>query len=233
MRADGKTSAPIGIFGGTFDPVHFGHLRPVLEVLEELDLAEVRLIPCHIPPHRDLPQIGGNYRKELLQLAVAGVPRLVVDDRELARPGPSYTVDTLASLRREFPAVSLCLILGMDSFLGLPGWHRWRELAELAHLVVLDRPGSAPSVEGELADWLADRRIESSQRLGTTRAGAVYFHPVTQLDISASRIRRLIADGRPPRFLMPDAVWRRIAEQGLYDWRGGTFHPHHPIGGHD
>jgi nicotinate-nucleotide adenylyltransferase len=212
-------SAPIGIFGGTFDPVHFGHLRPVLEVLEELQLAEIRLIPCHIPPHRASPKVSADHRLDLLQAAIAGVPGLVADERELRRSGPSYTVDTLASLRGEFPHASLCLILGMDSFLGLPRWHRWQELARLAHLVVLDRPGNVRPVEGELAEWLAERRVDSPARLGTTSAGAVYFHPVTQLDISATKIRRLIADGRPPRFLMPEAVWQRIAAQGLYGWR--------------
>lgn len=217
------TTAPIGIFGGTFDPVHFGHLRPVLEVLEELPLAEVRLIPVHVPPHRDTPSVSSAQRLELLRLAVEGVPGLVVDDRETRRPGPSYTVDTLADLRREFPHRSLCLILGMDSFLGLPSWHRWQELTRYAHLVVLDRPGSAPPAEGVLADWLAERRTESPEPLRSSSAGAVYFHPVTQLDISATMIRHLIAAGRLPRFLVPEAVWRRIVEQGLYGWTAGTF----------
>lgn len=216
------TTAPIGIFGGTFDPVHFGHLRPVLEVLEELSLAEVRLIPVHVPPHRDTPSVSSAERLELLRLAVAGVPGLVVDDRETRRPGPSYTVDTLADLRGEFPHRSLCLILGMDSFLGLPSWHRWQELTRYAHLVVLDRPGCAPPTSGVLADWLAERRIETPEPLRTSSAGAVYFHPVTQLDISATMIRRLIAAGRLPRFLVPEAVWRRITEQGLYGWAAGT-----------
>lgn len=216
------TTAPIGIFGGTFDPVHFGHLRPVLEVLEELSLAEVRLIPAHVPPHRDTPSVSSVQRLELLRLAVDGVPGLVVDDRETRRPGPSYTVDTLADLRGEFPHRSLCLILGMDSFLGLPSWHRWQELTRYAHLVVLDRPGCAPPTSGALADWLAERRIEAPEPLRTSSAGAVYFHPVTQLDISATMIRRLIAAGRLPRFLVPEAVWQRIAEQGLYGWTAGT-----------
>lgn len=225
MRATTPTAsstAPIGIFGGTFDPVHFGHLRMAYEVLEDLALAEVRLIPCHIPPHRARPQLGSDRRLELLRLAVADVPGLLVDDRELRRDGPSYTVDTLEQLRGEFSGRSLCLILGMDSFLGLPSWHRWQELAELANLIVLDRPGSVLPKQGELAEWLAPRRIDAPTRLGTTSAGTVYFHPVTQLDISATQIRRLLASGRPPRFLMPDAVWRQIAEAGLYGWSTGT-----------
>lgn len=213
---------PIGVFGGTFDPVHFGHLRPALETLEDLALDELRLVPVHVPAHRDLPQAGGDHRVELLELAIAGVAGLRVDRRELRRPGPSYMVDTLASLRREFPGRSLCLILGMDSFLGLPSWHRWRELSELAHLVVLERPGSVRPREGELSDWLQERLASSPDALNAAPAGAVYFHSVTQLEISATRIRELIASGRAPHYLLPDAVWRAIASHGLYGWRGGA-----------
>lgn len=218
MRADG----PIGIFGGTFDPVHFGHLRPALEALEELGLAELRLIPVHVPAHRAMPAAGGDHRLELLRLATAGIAGFRVDTRELDRPGPSYMVDTLISLRREFPQRSLCLILGMDSFLALPHWHRWRELSELAHLVVLERPGSEPPRQGELAQWLAPRQVDAPAALNARPAGAVYFLPVTQLSISATRIRELIAAGRPPHFLLPEPVWQAIAAAGLYGWQGGA-----------
>lgn len=213
--------------------MHFGHLRSALEVLEEVQLAEVRLVPCHIPPHRDQPQHGADGRLELLQLAVADVPGLVVDDRELRRSGPSYTVDTLASLRQEFSWTPLCLIVGMDSFLSLPSWHRWRELGELAHLVVLSRPGYELQPEGELAEWLQGRQLAAPQQLAETLAGRVYFHPVTQLDISATRIRSLIGSGRRPRFLLPEEVWQRIAALGLYGWRDGTVYPQPTKGGHD
>lgn len=197
--------------------MHFGHLRPAFEVYEDLGLAELRLVPCHIPAHRGTPSAQADERLELLRLAVREVPGLTVDTRELERPGPSYMVDTLQSLRTEFPQHSLCLILGMDSFLSLPRWHRWQALIGLAHIVVLDRPGSPPP-EGELAAWLKGRRIPSADGLKTALCGAVYFHPVTQLDISASRIRELIARGRVPRFLLPEAVWERIAARGLYGW---------------
>jgi nicotinate-nucleotide adenylyltransferase len=213
-------TAPIGIFGGTFDPVHNGHLRPVLEVLEELELAQVRLIPVHVPAHRPLPAAGGDHRLDLLRLAVDGIPGFEVDTRELDRGGPSYMVDTLRSLRREFPRTPLCLILGMDSFLGLPSWRHWHELIELAHLVVMDRPGSEPPLEGELAQWLIPRRTDSPERLRSELAGRVYFHAVTRLDISATRIRALLAAGRAPHFLLPPVVWRFIADQGLYGWSG-------------
>jgi nicotinate-nucleotide adenylyltransferase len=226
-------AAPVGIFGGTFDPVHFGHLRPALEVLEELELAEVRLIPCHVPPHRDEPQAHADHRLELLRIAVSQVPGLRVDERELDRPGPSYTVDTLIDLRQELPDTPLCLMIGMDSLLGLPAWHRWRELIELAHLVVLARPGYEPSFSGELAEWIDGRRAGSKAALGAALNGAVYFHPVTQLDISATGIRHLIRSGRVPRFLTPDAVWRQIVAQRLYGWAGKNFYPQSSTGDHD
>lgn len=233
MSAAIATAPPIGIFGGTFDPIHFGHLRTALEVLEELGLAEVRLIPCHVPPHRGQPRAHADHRLELLRIAVANVPGLQVDERELRRAGPSYTVDTLFELRQEFPDASLCLMIGMDSLLSLPSWHRWRELIELAHLVVLARPGYEPSFSGELAEWIDGRRVRSAAELKSAPSGIVYFHSVTQLDISATGIRHLIKSGRLPRFLTPDAVWRQIAAQRLYGWPGKGFHSQPSTGGHD
>jgi len=212
---------PIGVFGGTFDPVHFGHLRAALEIYEELQPAEVRLIPCRVPAHRASPSVSGDHRLALLRLAVEGVPGLCVDDRELRRPGPSYMVDTLASLREERPEAPLWLIVGMDSFLGLPGWHRWLALFELAHVVVMSRPGYAPTPPPALAEQVERRRVAEPEPLRRTPAGAVYFHAVTPLDISATRIRALIAAGRAPRFLLPETVWQRIAQQGWYGWNKG------------
>lgn len=212
-------SRPVGVFGGTFDPVHIGHLRPALELLESLDLAEVRLIPCRIPPHRAAPVAGPEQRLAMLELAVGDQPGLVVDRRELARPGPSYMVDTLSSLRAELGDTPLCLLLGLDAFLGLAGWHRWRELPELAHIVVTHRPGW--SLEGavganEVLELLHRRRLDRAGDLALQPAGGVWLQPVTQLDISASVIRKLVEEGRSPRYLLPDAVWHFIRREGLY-----------------
>lgn len=207
----------IGILGGTFDPVHFGHLRAALELQESLGLAEVRLLPCGQPPHRDPPRAAAADRLAMLELAVAGQPGLRVDRRELERSGPSYMVDTLASLRAELGATSLCLLLGSDAFLGLPQWHRWRELLQLAHLVVLHRPGWAlQSVAAPLAEVLAAHRITSSADLMRQPAGGLLLQPVTPLDISATAIRAQIAAGRSPRYLLPDAVWDYIRRRDLY-----------------
>ncbi len=141
----GQGGGPVGVFGGTFDPVHHGHLRTALEVLEGCGLEQLRLVPALVPPHRPQPRAPAPLRLEMLRRAVAGEPRLVVDDRELRRGGPSYTVDTLAELRAAVGTRPLCLVLGADAFLGLPGWHRWRELFALAHLVVVERPARGSS----------------------------------------------------------------------------------------
>jgi nicotinate-nucleotide adenylyltransferase len=210
---------PVGILGGTFDPVHFGHLRAALEMLENLGLAEVRLVPCGQPPHRHAPVASAAGRRAMLELAVAGQPGLRVDGRELERPGPSYMVDTLAELRAELGATPLCLLLGSDAFLGLPQWHRWQELLSLAHLVVMHRPGWRldDSLPAPLAGLLAARRVAAAADLAAQPAGHILLTAVTPLDISATAIRALIGAGRSPRYLLPEAVWEHIRTQGWYN----------------
>ncbi|GAB4289281.1 MAG: nicotinate-nucleotide adenylyltransferase [Thiohalomonadaceae bacterium] len=213
----GVSRVAVGILGGTFDPVHFGHLRAALEAQEVLGLAEVRLLPCGQPPHREPPRASATDRLAMLELAAAGQPGLRVDRRELERSGPSYMVDTLASLRAELGAAPLCLLLGSDAFLGLPQWHRWRELLQLAHLVVLHRPGwTLESVPVPLAEVLAAHRLATAAALTARPAGGILLQPVTPLDISATAIRAQIAAGRSPRYLLPDAVWDYIRRRDLY-----------------
>lgn len=212
---------PIGIFGGTFDPVHFGHLRPALELQEALDLEEVRFIPSAVPPHRETPAVGAPVRLELLELAIAGQAGFRVDDRELHRAGRSYTVDTLVSLRGELgDARSLCLLLGMDAFLGLAEWHRWQELLDLAHLVVAHRPGWNAPTSGPLGGLVRACRVQDRRALAARPQGHVYLQGVTPLDISATRIRSLLAAGRSVRYLLPDRVWERLERDGLYAENG-------------
>ena len=206
---------PIGILGGTFDPIHYGHLRPALELLEGLDLAEVRFVPCRIPVHRGLPQITAEQRLELVRLATAGQAGFVVDDRELRREGSSYMVDTLASLREDFGEAPLCLIVGADAFRELHTWHRWRELSRFAHIVVMQRPGPPKPFVPVLKEFIAPRRADPAA-LRRQIAGGILFQPVTQLDISATHIRALLARGQSPRFLLPEAVLARIHERALY-----------------
>lgn len=209
-------SAPIGVFGGTFDPVHYGHLRTAYEVLQALRLREVRFVPAGDPPHRDPPRVDAARRLELVRAATADQPGFVVDDREVRRTGPSYTVLTLGELRAEMPATPICLVVGMDAFRGLPTWHRWQELLELAHVVVAPRPGWEAPTQGVLGDLLVSRRAASVEALHERAAGRIFVQPVTQLEISSSELRGLLAAGRDPRYLVPDTVRELVRRTDCY-----------------
>jgi nicotinate-nucleotide adenylyltransferase len=207
---------PIGIFGGTFDPVHTGHLRTAHELLTGLELAEVRFVPSRLPPHRPPTVAPEALRLRMLEAALEGLPGFRVDDRELRRPGLSYMVDTLSSLRAEVGSQPLCLLLGLDAFLGLPAWHRWRELPELAHIVVARRPGIAGEIDGEAGAFLRSRVITDPRALAAAPAGSVLMRDVTQLEVSSSAIRSLVAAGGDPLFLVPDAVRELILKTHIY-----------------
>jgi nicotinate-nucleotide adenylyltransferase len=209
---------PIGIFGGTFDPIHFGHLRPAFELSQALKLAEVRFLPAGTPPHRQsqAPLASAELRLAMVKAAVAGEKRFVVDDREVRRAGASYSVDTLTELRGEFPDRSLCLMLGMDAFLGLPNWHRWRDILDLAHVVVWHRPGWKAPEKGPLGEVMVDRGTGSVRELHEQKAGRIYIHAVTQLEISSTELRQVIVSGTDPRYLVPDEVRKIILETGCY-----------------
>lgn len=207
---------PIGLFGGTFDPIHLGHLRTAFELQQTLGLTEVRFLPTGNPPHRDHPLADSNLRLAMVRAAVADETNFVVDDREVRRSGVSYSVDTLTELRAENPDRSLCLLLGMDAFLGLPNWHRWRELFDLAHVVVAHRPGWKAPTQGPLGELMVDRGTGSVQELHRVPAGRIYIQAVTQLEISSTELRQLIVAGRDPRYLVPDSVRDIIRETRCY-----------------
>lgn len=206
----------MGIFGGTFDPIHYGHLRTAFEMLQALRFDEVRFMPCGKPPHRGEPKAVAAIRLEMVHVATEGQPGFVVDDRELQRDGPSYSVDTLTALRNEYPRRPLALIIGMDAFLGLPRWYHWQKILELAHIVVAHRPGWRAPDMGPLGELLAERGTHRIGDLHDTQAGHIFIHDVTQLEISSSEIRDLVAAGRDPRFLLPDAVRSVIERTGCY-----------------
>ncbi|HEX4388513.1 MAG TPA: nicotinate-nucleotide adenylyltransferase [Steroidobacteraceae bacterium] len=207
---------PIGIFGGTFDPIHCGHLRTAYELWQELRLAEVRLLPAGTPPHRDQLYASAAMRLKMVRAAVADQPSFVVDDREVRRTGVSYSVDTLTELRQEYPGRSLCLLLGMDAFLGLPHWHRWRELLTLAHIAVAHRPGWHAPTSGPLGQVMVEHGTGSIRDLHEQPAGRVYVHAGTQLEISSTELRALLVAGRDPRYLVPEEVRQIIFETRCY-----------------
>lgn len=212
--------ASLGVFGGTFDPVHFGHLRLAEEAREALGLARVLWIPTGTPPHRDLPLAPADQRLEMVRLAIAGNPGFALDAGEAFDAGPSFTVPTLERLRREHgPARSLVLLLGMDAFRGLATWRRWHELFELAHLAVASRPGYTVGEEAlppDLAVAVRGRLTADAGALLRAPAGAVVPFPMTPLDISATQIRRRLEFGHGCRYLVPESVREYIQTHGLY-----------------
>ena len=210
----GKLTA---IFGGTFDPVHLAHLRVALEIGEALD-ADVRMLPAPVPPHRPQPWASAQQRLTMLELGIRGCARLRADDRELRRDGPSYSVDTLAELRLEIGTEApLVFCVGADAFGGFAEWHRYQHIFELAHLLILTRPGA----KGRVA-WPEALRLQAVDRRGSiadlrgAAAGRIAELAVTPLSISATAVRALVAAGRDPRFLVPDAVADYIARERLY-----------------
>jgi len=201
----------IGIFGGTFDPIHFGHLRPAMDILQQVGLSQIRFIPNRVPPHRGKPVLDDQQRVELIQLAIVDAPDFILDTCELQRTGPSYMVDTLKSLKASFPDKSLCLILGMDAFNGLPQWHRWQAILELCHIIVTSRPGT------KLADFASQKPLsqylsDDPQSLYQRSTGQILIQSVTQLDISASQIRRYLSLGQSTQYLLPETVREKLEQ---------------------
>jgi nicotinate-nucleotide adenylyltransferase len=210
---------PIGIFGGTFDPIHFGHLRLAEEMAEGLGLSQVRFIPAGQPPHRGAPRTAASHRLEMVRRAIAGNPLFAVDAREVQRPQPSYTVDTLTALRAELGNEQpLWLLLGADAFLGLPSWHKWRRLFELANIAVAARPGAQLLQTDRMSDELKHEVSQRQQAAGSVAspAGSVLLQQMTPLDISATVIRDTLARHGSARYLLPDTVLDYIHEHQLY-----------------
>ena len=211
-----RVAPPLAVFGGTFDPVHFGHLRSGLELVELLGLAELRFMPVGEPPHRGSPTASGSHRAAMLELAIAGEPRLRCDRRELQRQGPSYTVLSLRELRAELGATRpLCLVLGADALAGLTQWYCWPEIFELAHLVALARPGWAWPEEAALAELIRARQGDAHS-LRAAPAGVLLLQTLRPWDVSATAIRGLLQSGESPRNLLPERVLDYIAKHGLY-----------------
>lgn len=212
--------APLGLFGGTFDPVHFGHLRLAEESIGHLGLGGVRWIPAGQPPHRGAPQVTAEQRLEMVRRSTAGNEQFSVDASEVEAAAPSYTVHTLERLRRELGATqSLVLLVGADAFAGLASWHRWADIFSLAHVAVSHRPGfpvETGSLPQELASQFNARRLSDAGSLKDAPAGGIVTFAMTQLAISATQIRKLLANGLSARYLLPDSVLDYIQTHSLY-----------------
>jgi len=214
--------SPIGILGGTFDPIHFGHLRLAQEVADRLRLAEVRFIPSGTPPHRAMPAAPAADRLAMVRLAVAGNALFTVDPRESASTAPGYTVDTLTALRAEVgTAQSMVLILGADAFLDLATWSRWHQLFELAHVAVAYRPGfPVDTWQSRMPQPLAAeynaRLMHQPFSVHVAPAGGIVVVPIAELNISATMIRGSLRRGGNPRYLLPESIYQYIQEHMLY-----------------
>lgn len=210
------TQQSIGIFGGTFDPVHIGHITLAEDIQKHLQLDRMYLMPCRLPPHRDRPSASDQDRLQMLQRAIAGTS-LLIDERELQREGPSYTFDTLQSLRQQHgPAASLVWCMGMDAFAAFDTWYHWQDILSLAHLVVVTRPGHTATLHPEIQRLLTQHSCVCSDELHSTSAGKIYLTQLSQIPVSSTQVRQQLASGVSPAAALHPAVSHYIQERGLY-----------------
>jgi nicotinate-nucleotide adenylyltransferase len=207
---------PLAFMGGTFDPVHYAHLRCAEDARIKLGLDSLYLLPAGTPPHRSSPQASNAQRMNMLQLALDEFPRLQIDRREFERDGPSYMVDTLRDLRSESAQRPLLLLIGQDAANQLDCWHQWQNLFELAHIVIMSRPGETPAYRSELEQQIEQRSMTDIQTMLASAAGYVLALSVPVIDICATTIKTMISLGRSPRGMLPGPVLDYINEQGLY-----------------
>lgn len=200
------------IFGGTFDPVHYGHLKPLAELQQQLAVETIHIVPASIPPHRPQPQANTAQRVKMLELALADYPGFRLDTRELERSGPSWMVDTLKSFRKQYPDSSLCLIVGSDAFNGLRSWYHWQEIPDLANIIVVERAGQ----QHAFPQWAQDYLVDNADLLRARKSSCVMPVTTTGYNISATDIRRRMHQGDNVDGMMPGKVLRYIREQGLY-----------------
>ena len=217
MSQSAQASAPVGVFGGSYNPIHIGHLRSALELVEKLGLDHLRLMPCAVPPLRGEPECSARDRAAMVELAVKDEPQLICDTRELARAGKSFTIDSLLEIRAELGQTrSLCMVVGCDAVLEINRWHRWQELLDLAHIVVIARPGWTLPEQGEVADWLRQHALTKGQAISASPGGSILVEELRPLPISSTEIRALLGEGRSARYLVPHEVLGYIAGQHLY-----------------
>ncbi|MFM9834825.1 MAG: nicotinate-nucleotide adenylyltransferase [Methylophilaceae bacterium] len=209
-----------GLLGGTFNPIHFGHLRMAQELANSLQLDEVRFIPSANPPHKSTPEVSAKHRAEMVKVAIADNPLFKLDEREMQREGASYTIDTLISLREELGSkTAICLFMGSDAFIHLNTWHRWQELLDYCHIVLVQRPNLSaehPKLPEALETLLHEHYTENTIDLATKSAGLVHMQKITALDISSTKIRTMLQNRESPRYLMPENILTFIQQHQLY-----------------
>lgn len=208
----------IGIFGGTFNPIHFGHLRMAEELRKQLDLDEVRFIPSANPPHKTEPDVSAKQRAEMVELAISDHPNFILETCELNRTGPSYTIDTLKQLYASSGDDALCLIMGTDAFLKFDTWHQWQEILNYCHIVLVQRPstGTEDGLNETLKQWLSEHYTEDVDALLEVKSGLIHMQAITPLSISSTMIRESIQEKTSIKYLTPNAVIEYIRKKNLY-----------------
>jgi nicotinate-nucleotide adenylyltransferase len=214
MAIPGKKN--IGILGGMFDPVHIGHLRTALAAQQEFSLDEVRLIPCHHPVHKEEPEVSAQHRIEMLHKATKAEKRLLVDVRECMRSGPSYMIETLDSLHTEYPHDRLFLLMGADAYNKLEGWKDWQKLFELAHIIIITRPGWVIKPSQLINEYCEHRSVSSFSEMCQSKTGKVLAYSFIPLMIASSEIRKLLKENKSVRYLIPNKVIKYIKKHKLY-----------------
>lgn len=207
---------PIGILGGTFDPIHIGHLRMGIELYEACHLAKIHVMPCYQPVHRQLPMATPLQRLAMVEYAIENEPSLVADDREILRKGPSYTIDTLLELHADMPDTPFCILIGIDAFIGFATWHRFEEILQYAHLIIAHRPQYHLPTTGVIADLLHQHLKQDAKYIHNHLAGGILLRPISLLEISATDIRKQIAMKKNPRYLLPNSVYEYIQQNSIY-----------------
>ncbi|MBU0455488.1 MAG: nicotinate-nucleotide adenylyltransferase [Gammaproteobacteria bacterium] len=206
----------IGILGGTFDPVHFGHLKLAEFVYERLPLQEIRFIPCYQPVHREQPAVNVMQRLEMLKIALKTEKHCVLDLKEIERKGPSYMIETLISLRHDYPKQPLYLILGADAFAKIDSWHRWEELLQFTHIVVVNRPQTPVRFNAVIQHLMQEHMITNLDESSTRLHGNIIQLSMPAIPISATELRNTIARNKKPKNALSEAVWKYIQENNLY-----------------
>ena len=209
-----KPGELVGVFGGTFDPIHNGHLETVRAVREVCGLERILFIPAATPPHRDAPGATPQQRMEMVALAIADDRRFILDDREFRRPPPSYTYHTLSSLAEDMPGSVCCFILGIDALLNIDSWYRWQDVLEMANFIAMGRPGFSPP--SPLPQWWQQRSIASARELGNKTGGQILEVNIAPRADSATQIRQGIANGEDVSAMIPKPVWQYIRTHNLY-----------------
>lgn len=209
----------IGVYGGTFDPIHLGHINFASNIQSVISLKKIHFIPCGIPAHREAAAANNEQRLMLLEAALGNEPQYVIDDREIRRGGVSYMIDTLQSLKQDYPDEGLSLLLGSDAFLEFEHWRDWQGILNIANLIIAERPGFDSSVflkEKTLSDLLERSYTDNKEIFQNSRNGKIWIEKIPQFDISSSQIRDLVKRGEPFTDFLHPKVSKLITEQKLY-----------------